>query len=170
MRDEYAFLKAIREHPDDTALRLVYADWLEDRGDPRSQTVRELAQRPWQPEPKPPEPIYYCGGHRHPPYAVPLALILVVGLATVQILFTIESEAHAQMVRSCCRWCFACVVALSLITGLGLGFFVELQPGGRRVVAVLGMPVLFGILGVPYGIAFGVLGSAVLRVVLWLFF
>ena len=30
-----AFLQAIRENPDDDAPRLIYADWLEERGDPR---------------------------------------------------------------------------------------------------------------------------------------
>ena len=46
MHDEDAFLQAMRERPDDATLRHVYADWLEERGDPRSQTVREeLTQR-----------------------------------------------------------------------------------------------------------------------------
>lgn len=40
MDDEAAFVRAIRANPDDAALRLVFADWLEDRGDPRSQFVR----------------------------------------------------------------------------------------------------------------------------------
>jgi uncharacterized protein (TIGR02996 family) len=32
--------QAIRERPDDEGLRLVYADWLEDQGDPRGELVR----------------------------------------------------------------------------------------------------------------------------------
>lgn len=45
--DEDAFLDGIRAQPDDDALRLVYADWLEERGDPRAELVRvqcELAR------------------------------------------------------------------------------------------------------------------------------
>jgi uncharacterized protein (TIGR02996 family) len=33
--DEAALLASIREHPDDDARRLVYADWLDDHGDPQ---------------------------------------------------------------------------------------------------------------------------------------
>ena len=40
MLNEEAFLAAIREVPDDDALRFVYADWLEDRGDPRAEFLR----------------------------------------------------------------------------------------------------------------------------------
>lgn len=42
-----AFLQAIIEHPDDDGARLVYADWLEERGDPRGAFIRvqcELAK------------------------------------------------------------------------------------------------------------------------------
>ncbi|MFO0807982.1 MAG: TIGR02996 domain-containing protein [Gemmataceae bacterium] len=35
-----AFLRSIAERPDDDLPRLVYADWLEDRGDPRGEFVR----------------------------------------------------------------------------------------------------------------------------------
>jgi uncharacterized protein (TIGR02996 family) len=34
------FVKAIIEEPDDDALRLIYADWLEERGDPRGAFIR----------------------------------------------------------------------------------------------------------------------------------
>ena len=38
---EESFLQAIREHPDDDTPRLVYADWLEEHGDPaRAEFVR----------------------------------------------------------------------------------------------------------------------------------
>jgi len=40
MHDEEAFLRAIEEKPDDLARRLVYADWLEERGDPRARYLR----------------------------------------------------------------------------------------------------------------------------------
>jgi sulfatase modifying factor 1 len=42
MNDEATFLQAMQEHPEDTALRLVFADWLEERGDPRGELVRLL--------------------------------------------------------------------------------------------------------------------------------
>ncbi len=40
MRDEAAFLAAIRDAPADAAVRLVYADWLEEHGDARGELVR----------------------------------------------------------------------------------------------------------------------------------
>jgi uncharacterized protein (TIGR02996 family) len=40
MSDESIFLKQIAAHPEDRAIRLVYADWLEDRGDPRAELIR----------------------------------------------------------------------------------------------------------------------------------
>jgi uncharacterized protein (TIGR02996 family) len=40
MSDEAAFLGAIRASPDDDTTRLVYADWLDDRADPRGAFVR----------------------------------------------------------------------------------------------------------------------------------
>jgi len=42
MQDETAFLEAMQEHPEDISLRLVFADWLEERGDPRGELVRLL--------------------------------------------------------------------------------------------------------------------------------
>jgi uncharacterized protein (TIGR02996 family) len=44
-----AFLRAIREAPDDDTPRLVFADWLEERGDPRGEFIRaqcRLARMP----------------------------------------------------------------------------------------------------------------------------
>jgi uncharacterized protein (TIGR02996 family) len=40
MKEDQQFLEAIRANPRDEALRLVYADWLEDRGDPRAEYLR----------------------------------------------------------------------------------------------------------------------------------
>ena len=37
---EDAFLQAIREAPEDDTPRLVYADWLEERADPRAEYLR----------------------------------------------------------------------------------------------------------------------------------
>ncbi len=49
MNPETAFLATIHESPRDTTLRLIYADWLEDRGDLRGELVRieeEMRQLP----------------------------------------------------------------------------------------------------------------------------
>src|SRR2546421_19439 len=48
---EQAFLQAMQENPDDTFLRLVFADWLEERGDQRGELIRllhTLTQSTWQ--------------------------------------------------------------------------------------------------------------------------
>lgn len=42
MQDEQAFIHAMQEHPEDATLRLVFADWLEERGDPRGELIRLL--------------------------------------------------------------------------------------------------------------------------------
>jgi len=42
MTDERAFLTAILERPDDDARKLVYADWLEEQGDPRGEYLRGI--------------------------------------------------------------------------------------------------------------------------------
>jgi uncharacterized protein (TIGR02996 family) len=41
-RDEEPFHAALDAKPDDSTLRLVFADWLEERGDPRAQGYRAL--------------------------------------------------------------------------------------------------------------------------------
>ena len=40
MTHDESFLRAIREAPDDDGVRLIYADWLEERGDPRGEFIR----------------------------------------------------------------------------------------------------------------------------------
>jgi uncharacterized protein (TIGR02996 family) len=55
MTQDEAFLQAIIESPDDEGLRLVYADWLEERGDPRGEFIRvqcRLANSPDHPQRK----------------------------------------------------------------------------------------------------------------------
>ena len=42
--EEQFFIQEILEHPDDDAPRLIYADWLEDRGDPRAEFIRIQCQ------------------------------------------------------------------------------------------------------------------------------
>lgn len=42
--EDIAFQRAILAAPDDTTLKLVYADWLQDRADPRAWLVREQAR------------------------------------------------------------------------------------------------------------------------------
>jgi uncharacterized protein (TIGR02996 family) len=39
-KEEDAFLRAIRQNPDDQLTRLVYADWLDERGDLRGEYIR----------------------------------------------------------------------------------------------------------------------------------
>jgi uncharacterized protein (TIGR02996 family) len=41
---ERAFLEGIRVNPRDNSFRLVYADWLEERDDPRAEYVRVLCE------------------------------------------------------------------------------------------------------------------------------
>jgi uncharacterized protein (TIGR02996 family) len=51
MNDEAGFLTAIRATPEDDATRLVYADWLEDRGDVRGDFLRlHLAMKSLSPD------------------------------------------------------------------------------------------------------------------------
>jgi uncharacterized protein (TIGR02996 family) len=40
MNEERAFLAAILAQPDDDATKLIYADWLEEQGDPRGEYLR----------------------------------------------------------------------------------------------------------------------------------
>jgi uncharacterized protein (TIGR02996 family) len=42
--DEAALISTIREHPGDPTPRLVYADWLEERGDPRAEYLRLVVE------------------------------------------------------------------------------------------------------------------------------
>jgi uncharacterized protein (TIGR02996 family) len=43
MNEDAAFIRALRERPDDETARLVYADWLDDRSDPRAEYLRAEA-------------------------------------------------------------------------------------------------------------------------------
>jgi carbon storage regulator len=52
-REEQPFVQAIQEAPDDVGTRLVFADWLEERGDPLGEYLRNqcrLAGLPRPPE------------------------------------------------------------------------------------------------------------------------
>ena len=49
MSQSEQFFQAVLDHPEDNALRLVYADWLEECGDPRGELIRvqiEMDQTP----------------------------------------------------------------------------------------------------------------------------
>lgn len=48
MNQQDAFLQAIREDPTDDEVRLVFADWLEDQGDPRAELIRLQCQIGYQ--------------------------------------------------------------------------------------------------------------------------
>jgi uncharacterized protein (TIGR02996 family) len=45
--NETGFIQALAADPEDDTTRLVYADWLEERGDPRAAWVRDLAIWRW---------------------------------------------------------------------------------------------------------------------------
>ncbi len=47
MNEEAAFLKAIAKNPKDETARLVFADWLQDRDDPRAPWVRDAIIWEW---------------------------------------------------------------------------------------------------------------------------
>jgi carbon storage regulator len=42
--EEIPFLQAIQENPDDEGIRLVFADWLEERADPLGDLIRTQCQ------------------------------------------------------------------------------------------------------------------------------
>ncbi len=44
-QEEEGFLQAILESPDDEGIRLIFADWLEEHGDPRGEFIRIQCQR-----------------------------------------------------------------------------------------------------------------------------
>jgi uncharacterized protein (TIGR02996 family) len=54
MTDDASFIEAIQKDPDDDANRLIYADWLEERGDLRAEYLRlqnqpvKMYQRLWE--------------------------------------------------------------------------------------------------------------------------
>jgi uncharacterized protein (TIGR02996 family) len=45
MSDDASFIQAIREDPEDSACRLIYADWLDERNDPRGEYLRLRCQQ-----------------------------------------------------------------------------------------------------------------------------
>src|SRR5262245_3603199 len=54
MSDHAGFLRAIREEPDDDTPRLIYADWLEENGDPdRAEFIRTQIELEELPEENP---------------------------------------------------------------------------------------------------------------------
>ncbi len=59
MTEDDAFIRTIREQPDDETARLVYADWLDDRSDPRAEYLRaEAAWVALQPSDEQYRPLY----------------------------------------------------------------------------------------------------------------
>ncbi len=50
MLEDAPFLRAILANPDDRLTRLVYADWLDDRADPRAEYLRLAVRAAEQPE------------------------------------------------------------------------------------------------------------------------
>ena len=45
MNEEAGFIAALLAEPDDRTTLLVYADWLDERNDPRGQYLRELTEK-----------------------------------------------------------------------------------------------------------------------------
>lgn len=50
MNEEAGFIAALLAEPDDRVALLVYADWLDERNDPRGEFVRLLATDTYDPE------------------------------------------------------------------------------------------------------------------------
>ncbi len=55
MSDGDAFQAHLDAHPDDHTARLVFADWLQDRDDPRAEGYRALGRNGLHPVPDPPQ-------------------------------------------------------------------------------------------------------------------
>lgn len=47
--EEASFWSRLQQYPDDTLTKLVFADWLQDRGDVRSEAVRVLVANEYRP-------------------------------------------------------------------------------------------------------------------------
>jgi uncharacterized protein (TIGR02996 family) len=45
VHEDFSFLRAVLNRPDDDVLRLVYADWLDEHGDPRAEYLRLDVER-----------------------------------------------------------------------------------------------------------------------------
>src|SRR5579884_547350 len=56
MTEERDFLDAVAEQPDDLDLRLIYADWLDEHGDPRGAFIRVQIDLERLPEDDPSRP------------------------------------------------------------------------------------------------------------------
>jgi uncharacterized protein (TIGR02996 family) len=56
MTEQDHFLATICDHPHDDAPRLIYADWLEERGDPRAEFIRVQCERAHLPDDDPRQP------------------------------------------------------------------------------------------------------------------
>src|SRR5262245_37924715 len=56
MSDDLSFLRALLASPEDNSVRLIYADWLEERGDPRGTFLRlEVLLHETEPGARPPD-------------------------------------------------------------------------------------------------------------------
>lgn len=65
--DNTGFIRAICKNPTDDAPRLLYADWLEERGDPRGEFIRVQCEIAQLPPPRPKVRIAACEPIYDPP-------------------------------------------------------------------------------------------------------
>ncbi len=106
---ELGFLDRIRTSPDDFALRVVYADWLEQQGDLRkAELVRLLSVSPRDPSPEL-ERLRELGSHRGSDWIAILARTSIDGCEQAtgrRCLQRWESLASTDQPRV--RWCRKC--------------------------------------------------------------
>jgi uncharacterized protein (TIGR02996 family) len=65
VNDEESFQVTLDADPYDQTARAAFADWLEDRGDPRAAAVRELWRMGWAPFQNGPD-SWTCGNYNSP--------------------------------------------------------------------------------------------------------
>jgi len=100
---EQDFITEILANPDDDMPRLIFADWLEERGDPRSEFIRvqcELARltpaKPWMGMPLY-EPVLKYGGRRTKYVDARLSIYIPSSNSSLQLTKIFGSPRSAQI-------------------------------------------------------------------------
>lgn len=91
MDNDRDFLRAILSDPEDETLRLIYADWLEEQGDPRAEFLRleaQVAQLPSIPKDQPRK----------------IARALRAQIRLEDLAYRIDPDWHAILDRTRCRF------------------------------------------------------------------